>query len=111
MIVLQMLDNFLPSFVLGVTPFHAMCSEMLFLRVGDSTMNAYESLRRSIPVTACHTSVGIFMLFFVFLPIEVILVGAGADGTRVRAARLIQILCMWSISSMLLAHRDLMSGT
>ena len=111
MTVLQVLDNFLPSFVLGVTHLNAMYFEMIFLRIEDSAMSACKPLRRSIPVTTCHTSVGIFMLFFMLLPIEVILVGALADGTRVRAERLIQQLCVGSASSMLLAQGDLVTGT
>ena len=111
MIVLQVLDNFLPSFVLGVTPLNAMYFEMLFPRVEGATMRTRESLRLSIPVTTCHASVGIFVLFFMLLPVEVILVGALTDGTRVRAEGLMQKLCVGSISSMLLAQGDLMTGT
>lgn len=76
-----MLDNLLSSFVLDVTLLDAMYFEMLFTWIECPTMITCETLRLSIPVTNCHTSVGILMLFFVFLPIEVILVGALADGT------------------------------
>ena len=79
--VLQVLDNFLPSFVLVVTPLNAMYFEMLFAWIECPTATAYETLRLSIPVTNCHTDIGIFMLFFMLLPIKVILVGALAYGT------------------------------
>ena len=111
MTVLQVLDNFLPSFVLGVTPLNAMYYEMLFAWIEYPTVTACEAPRLSIPVTNCHTSVGIFMLFFMLLPIEVILVGTLADGTRVRAERRMRDLCVGSTSSMLLAQSDLLAGT
>ena len=111
MIVLQVLDNFLPSFVLGVTPLDAMYFGMIFPRVKDATMRTRESLRLSIPVTTCHAPVGIFMLFFMLLPIEVILVGALTDGTSVRAEALMQNLCVSCMSSMLLAQGDLVTVT
>ena len=74
-------------------------------------MSTYETLRRTIPVTACPTSVGIFMLFFMLLPIEVILVGALADGTGVRTERLMWDLCVGSTSSKGLAQGNLLTET
>ena len=109
--VLQVLDNLLPPLVMSVTRIDAMYFGMFFARIEYPTMSACETLRLDIPVTTCHTSVGIFMLFFMLLPIEVILVGTLADGTGERAERLVWSLCAGSISSILLAQSDLLAGT
>lgn len=111
MIVLQVFDNLLPPLVLGVTRIDAMYFGMFFARIEYPTMSASETLRLDIPVTTCPTSVGIFMLFFMLLPIEMILVGTLANGAGERAERLMWSLCSGSISTILLAQSDLLQGS
>ena len=111
MTFLQVLDNLLPSLASSVALLDAMDSRVFIARIEYPAMSTCETLRISIPVTICHTSVGIFVLFFMLLPIEVILVRTLADGAGERAERLMWSLCASSISSILLAQSNLLQGS